>query len=134
MVERQSFSGDFLPLARAAALAHDQLFPDQPVKESKALDVIALALSALIPLYQRDTDSGALRALTESELATGRFTRGATTLEFPHHAPLRSLVVGREPLLGAINALREDTPISGRVSLTRRQMKTPGSTRRLAVR
>ena len=99
MGERQGLSGgnavqnflppDFLPLARAAALAHDQLFPEQEVKESKALDIIALALSVLIPLYQRDADSDGVRALSELELATGRFTRGATTLEFPNRPPLR---------------------------------------------
>lgn len=111
---------DFIPLARAAAVAHDELFPDQQPKESKALDVIALALSALIPLYQRDEGSGVLRALGESELATGRFTRGATTLEFPNRPPLRSLVVSRDQLLAAVEAMREDVLIVGRVSLTRR--------------
>jgi hypothetical protein len=111
---------DFIPLARAAALTHDELFPDQQPKESKALDIIALALSVLIPLYQRDERSGVLRALAENELATGRFTRGATTLEFPNQPPLRSLVVSRDQVLAAIEALREDTLIAGRVSLTRR--------------
>jgi hypothetical protein len=111
---------DYLPLARAAALTHDELFPDLEVKESKALDVIALALSVLIPLYQRDADSGALRALGESELSMGRFTRGATTLEFSDRPPLRSLAVSRAQLIGAIDALREDALIIGRLSLTRR--------------
>jgi hypothetical protein len=110
---------DYIPLARAAAISHDELFPEQEVKESKALDVIALALSVLIPLYQRD-DGGALHPLGENELATGRFTRGATTLEFPNRPALRSLVVSREQLHGAINALREDAVIIGRMSLTRR--------------
>lgn len=116
MVERQ----DYIPLGRAAALAHDHLFPEDP-KESKALDVLALALSALIPLYQRDAETDNLRALTDGELATGRFTRGATTLEFANRPPLRSLVVSREQLFHAIDGLREDTLITGRVSLTRRQ-------------
>ena len=116
MVELQ----EFVPLARAAALAHDQLFPGQPVKESKALDIIALALSALIPLYQRDLETGRLRALSESELSTGRFTRGATTLEFRDRSPLRSLVVSREQVFAAIEAVREDALLAGRVSLTRR--------------
>jgi hypothetical protein len=111
---------EFLPLARAAALAHDRLFPGQEVKESKALDIIALALSALVPLYQRDIETGSLRTLTDSELATGRFTRGATTLEFPDRPPLRSLVVSREQVFAAIEAVREDTMLVGRVSLTRR--------------
>jgi hypothetical protein len=111
---------DFIPLARAAAIAHDELFPDQQPKESKALDIIALALSVLIPLYQRDEGGAVLRALGESELSTGRFTRGATTLESPNRPPLRSLVVSRDQLLAAIESMREDTHIAGRVSLTRR--------------
>ena len=116
MVERQ----DYIPLARAAALAHDQLFQPESVKDSKALDVIALALSVLIPLYHRASEGDALRPLTESEIATGRFTRGATTLEFPNRPPLRSHLVSREQLLHAIDGLREDAIVLGRVSLTRR--------------
>ena len=128
MVERQeladSATPEFLPLARAAALAHDQLFPDQAVKQSKGLDVIALALSALIPLFQRDVESGALRALSESELSTGRFTHGATTLEFPSRPPLRSLVVSRRRLYQAIESLREDALLTGRLSLISRHCAT----------
>lgn len=124
MLERhvvaESAAPEFLPLARAAALAHDQLFPDQPVKDSKALDIIALALSALVPLFQRDVEDGSLRALSESEMTTGRFTRGATTLEFPNRPPLRSLVVSRVQLFEAIDRLREDTAVTGRLSLTSR--------------
>jgi hypothetical protein len=118
---------DFLPLARAASLAHDRLFPEQPVKESKALDVIALALSVLLPLYQRDGESGALRKLGDAETANGRFTRGATTLEFPDRAPLRFLVVARADLYRAIDQMAEDALTAGRVSLTLRQTprKTP---------
>jgi len=130
MVERQ----DFIPLARAASLAHDRLFPGQETKESKALDIIALALSVLIPLYHRDADTDSLRALTESELATGRFTRGATTLKFATRAPLRSLVVSRDQVYAAIGCLHEDTAIAGRLSLTRRQMKTPGKPGVSAIR
>ena len=116
MVERH----DFIPLARAASIAHDQLFPGQEVKESKALDIIALALSALIPLYHRDPESDTVKALSEDDLGNARFTRGATTLEWPSRPPLRSLVVSREQLYAAIEAMREDTLIAGRVSLVRR--------------
>jgi hypothetical protein len=124
MVERHAIADsatpEFLPLARAAALAHARLFPDQPVRESKALDIIALALSALLPLFQRDPETGALRALSESEMTTGRFTRGATTLEFTHRPPLRSLVVSRVQLHEAIETLREDALAVGRMSLASR--------------
>lgn len=119
--DRDAAAAEFVPLARAAALVHHQLFPDQPVKESKALDVIALALSALIPLYQRDMESGSLRALGEPEVATGRFTRGATTLEFPNRPPLRFLVVSREQLYAAIQTMRDDSLVAARVGLTLRQ-------------
>ena len=85
MIERQPTGEDaaimeYLPLARAAALAHDRLFPDQTTKDAKTLDVIALALSTLISIYERE-ESGALRLVTESELGAGRFTRGAMRLE-----------------------------------------------------
>jgi hypothetical protein len=112
---------DFIPLARAAALVHERLFPEQPSKDYKTLDVIALALSVLIPLYQRDMESGALRALEETEITAGRFTRGATTLEFPNRPPLRFLVVSRESLAGAIQKLQDDSLVAARVSLTLRQ-------------
>jgi hypothetical protein len=112
---------DFIPLARAASLAHERLFPEQPSKDFKTLDVIALALSALVPLYQRDMESGALRALGEAEIAAGRFTRGATTLEFPDRPPLRYLVVSREQLPAAIETLMNDSLLAARVSLTLRQ-------------
>ena len=112
---------DYLPLARAAALAHEHLYPDQPQKETKTLDVLALALSALIPLYQRDMENGALRVVTDEELHGGRFTRGATTVEFAHRPPMRFLVVGREPLLAAIQRLMGDSLVAARVRLTMRQ-------------
>jgi len=117
MVERQ----DLIPLARAAALAHDHLFPDDPVKETKALDVIALALSVLIPLYHRNPQDDTVRALSESDLAHARFTRGATTLEWRNRPPLGSIVVSREQLYAAIRGMREDSLILGRMSLVRRQ-------------
>src|SRR3954468_3518934 len=131
MAERQP---EYLPLARAAALAYDRLFPDQPVKESKALDIIALALSALLPLYQREGAGETLRPLTENEIRTGRFTRGATTLEFPDRAPLRFLVVARAQLYEAIEKMREDALILGRVSLTSRQAPRSPSTPATAPR
>lgn len=112
-------SQDYLPLARAAALAHEQLYPDQPHKETKTLDILALALSALVPLYQRDMDSGAVRRLPEGELGAGRFTRGATTLEFPHRPPLRFLLVERAALHGAIQRLMGDSVVCGLVRRTR---------------
>ena len=100
-------AGEFIPLARAAALVHDRLFPGHGVKDAKTLDVIALALSALIPLYQGDVENGALSALEPSAIARGRFTRGATRLEFPDRAPLRFLLVARRELFPAIDTIAE---------------------------
>jgi hypothetical protein len=101
-------AGEFIPLARAAALVHDRLFPGHGVKDAKTLDVIALALSAQIPLYQGDVENGALSALEAGEIARGRFTRGATRLEFPDREPLRFLLVARRELFPAIDALAKD--------------------------
>jgi hypothetical protein len=101
-------AAEFIPLARAAALVHDRLFPGHGVKDAKTLDVIALALSALIPLYQGDMEKGALMALEAGEIARGRFTRGATRLEFPNREPLRSMMVSRRELYPAIETIMKD--------------------------
>ncbi len=98
---------DFLPLARAAALAHERLFPGRPSKDAKTLDLLALALSELMPLYQLGAENGSLRALEKAEIAAGRFTRGATTLEYAHRPPLRSLVILRSGLDAALDQLEE---------------------------
>jgi len=126
---RDAAAAQFIPLARAAALAHDRLFPEQTVKDAKTLDLLALALSALIPLYQRDMESGALRALGEEDVAAGRFTRGAMRLEFADRPPLRFLVVSRERLAGAIQKLQDDSLLAARVSLTLRQSPKATSSR-----
>jgi hypothetical protein len=118
---RDAAAAQFIPLARAAALAHDRLFPGQSVKDAKTLDLLALALSALIPLYQRDMETGALRALGEEDVAAGRFTRGAMRLEFASRPPLRFLVVSREQLGGAIETLVRDALVAARVGPTLRQ-------------
>jgi len=112
-------AAEFIPLARAAALVHDRLFPGHGVKDAKTLDMIALALSALIPLYQGDMEKGALTALEAGEIARGRFTRGATRLEFPNREPLRSLMVSRQELYPAIDTILKDPTCPIR-KLTRR--------------
>ncbi len=76
-------------------MVHERLFPEHAGKESKTLDVIALALSAVVPLYRRDAESGAVERVAEQDLATGRFSRGATPLELGARPPLRFLVVAR---------------------------------------
>lgn len=105
---------NFIPLVRAAILAHERLFPGHAVKESKTLDLLALALSALIPLYRRDGDSA--ERLGEAEIAAGRFTRGAARLEFRDRPPLGSLMVSREQLGGALETLVRDSLVAARLS------------------
>jgi len=123
MIERQPTGeetvADYLPLARAAALAHDRLFPDQGSKDAKTLDVIALALSTLLQIYERE-ESGALRLVSESELAVGRFTRGAMRLEIAGRAPLRFLAVSRTAFYAALEKLPQDSLAAARASLTLR--------------
>jgi hypothetical protein len=122
----EAIGPEFIPLARVAAMVYERLFPDHAGKESKTLDVIALALSAVVPLYRRDAESGAVERVAEQDLATGRFSRGATTLEFgPPRPPLRFLVIAREDLARAIETLVRDSVTAARVSLTLRQSPRP---------
>lgn len=65
MTERQA---PLIPLWEAAAVAFERLFPQEEERDARLLDVIALALSALIPIYTRNKESGALRELTETEM------------------------------------------------------------------
>ena len=99
---------EYMPLARAAALAHDRLFPGQRVKEAKTLDLLALVLSAKIPLYQQDGETSPPRRLAPEEVGAGRFTRGATRLEVPGRPPLRFLVVARRELDAGLEAIATD--------------------------
>ena len=129
MTERHETVGpEFIPLARVAAMVHDRLFPEHASKESKTLDVIALAVSAVVPLYRRDAESGAVERVSEQDLSTGRFSRGATTLEFGGaRPPLRFLVIAREELSRAIETLVRDSVTAARVSLTLRQSPRPSA-------
>lgn len=101
-------AAEYLPLPRAAALAYARLFSEERVKDAKKLDLLAVAISALIPVYQEEEKGGTLRALTQAELARGRFTRGATRLELPGREPLRFLVVSRAELYPAIERIAKD--------------------------
>ena len=96
---------DLIPLARAAALAHNRVFPGESVRDMKTLDLLALALSTLVPLYQREGEKDAPRQLDPAEVAAGRFTRGATRMELPNRPPLRFLMISRRDLPGALEAM-----------------------------
>jgi len=115
---------DFLPLARAAALAYARVFPGESAREMKTLDVLALVLSTLMPLYQRESEKEAPREIEKATLAAGRFTRGATRLELAGRPPLRFLVVARRDLSGALEALAKDAAAIYRISaLTRARLQ-----------
>lgn len=101
-------AAEYLPLARAAALVHARLFPPEAAKDMKTLDLLGLAISAVTPLYTRDMKTGAVRPLDAADLARGRFTRGATRLEFADRSPLRFLLVSRRELYPAIEAIAKD--------------------------
>ena len=107
---------DLIPLARAAALAHNRVFPGESVRDMKTLDLLALALSELVPLYQREGEKDAPRLLDKTEIVAGRFTRGATRLERPTQPPLRFLMVSRRDLSVALKALAEDEAAISRIS------------------
>jgi len=116
---------EYMPLARAAALVHERLFPEEKLKETKTLDLLALALSTVTPLYQRLEETGEIRPLPPEDAAEGRFTRGATRLEFSDRPSMRFLLVRRDALDGALKALVDDPLAAGRVSLTLRQGARP---------
>ena len=71
---------DFIELSRAVARAHARLFPDEPYKDLRTLQVIALALTELIPMFWRDARTGERHQLNEMELAAAQFTRAMMDL------------------------------------------------------
>jgi hypothetical protein len=107
---------DFIPLARAAALAYTRVFPGGTVREMKTLDVLALVLSTMLPLYQRESEKEAPRLLDKATIGAGRFTRGATRLELAGRPPIRFLVVARRDLSAALEALAKDAAAICRIS------------------
>jgi hypothetical protein len=113
---RDAEAAEYLPLARAAALVHARLFPQESAKDVKTLDLLGLAISALIPLYQRDMKSGAVRALDSADIARGRFTRGASRLEIGGQAPLRFLLVSCRELYPAIERITKDARLHALVA------------------
>ena len=93
---RDAEAAEYLPLARAAALVHARLFPQESARDVKTLDLLGLAISALIPLYQRDMKSGAL--------------------EIAGRAPLRFLLVSRRELYPAIERIAKDARLHALVA------------------
>ena len=96
---------EYLPLARAATLLYARLFPGDKVKDAKTLDLLAVAISARMPLYQQEVENGPVRQVAAGDIARGRFTRGAARLELPDRPPLRFLMVSRRDLPAALQTM-----------------------------
>ena len=103
---------EYLPLARAATLLYARLFPGDKVKDAKVLDLLAVAISARMPLYQQEVENGPVRQVAAKDIERGRFTRGAARLEVPDRAPLRFLLVSRAALYAALDAMAKDPTLT----------------------
>lgn len=102
---------NFIALSKAVARAHSRLFPDEPYKDPRTLQVIALALTDLIPMYWRDARTGERHQLTEPELAAAQFTRAVMDL----------LSVPKVRFEAALATMQATSLDQARVSLTQRQ-------------
>ena len=101
-------TAEYVPLARAAALLYARLFPADKVKDAKTLDLLAVAITARVPLYQQEVENGPVRKIDEAYIARGRFTRGAARLEVADRPPLRFLLVPRAALYAALDPIAAD--------------------------
>ena len=110
---------NFIALSKAVVRAHSRLFPDEPYKDPRVLQVIALALTELMPMYWRDARTGERHQLTEPELAAAQFSRAVMEL----------LVVPKVRFEAAIQTLQATSLDQARASLTMRQSPRPASVR-----
>ena len=104
-----------IPLSTAVAQAHRRLFPDEPYRDPKTLEAIALALSALMPIYRPNSE----RELTEPELLAERFTESA----------MERLAVSAIRLEAALVTMQVASLEMARVTLTMRQSPRPSGRR-----
>jgi hypothetical protein len=110
---------NFIALSKAVVRAHSRLFPDESYKDPRVLQVIALALTELMPMYWRDARTGERHQLTEPELAAAQFSRAVMEL----------LVVPKVRFEAAIQTLQATSLDQARASLTMRQSPRPASVR-----
>jgi hypothetical protein len=110
---------NFIALSKAVARAHKRLFPNEPYEELRTLQVIALALTDLLPMYWREARTGERHQLTEPELAAAQFTR----------AVMEVLSVPKVRFEAALATLQLASLDQARVSLTLRQSPQPASAR-----
>ncbi len=104
-----------IPLSTAVAQAHRRLFPDEPFRDPKTLEAIALALSALMPIYRANSE----RELTEPELLAERFTESV----------MAQLAVSTVRLEAALVTMQVASLEMARVTLTMRQSPRPSGRR-----
>jgi len=110
---------NFIALSTAVVRAHSRLFPDEPYKDPRTLQVIALALTDLMPMYWRDARTGERHQLTEPELAAAQFTRAVMDL----------LSVPKVRFEAALATMQATSLDQARVSLTQRQSPRPATAR-----
>lgn len=105
----------YIPLSRAVAQAHRRLFPDEPVRDPKTLQTIALAFTELMPIYRASSK----QQLTEPELLNERFTESG----------MEELIVSKVRFDAVIATLQVTSLDAARVSLTMRQSPRAGARR-----
>lgn len=107
----------FIELTLAVSRAHSRLFPDDPYKDLKTLQVIALALTNLVPMFWRDARTGERHQLTEPELAAAQFTRAMMAL----------ISVPKVRFEAALDTMQVASLDRARVTLTLRQSPRPSA-------
>jgi hypothetical protein len=105
----------YIPLSKAVAQAHRRLFPDEPVRDLKTLQTIALAFTALMPIYRASSE----QQLTEPELINERFTESA----------MEELLVSKVRFEAALATMQVASLDMARASLTLRQSFRPSAGR-----
>lgn len=115
---------DLLPLSIAARRTYARFFPYHAFDESDAgrtLDTVALALSALVPIYKRDSRDAPLEKVSEQELSAGQFAKGATRIDFADGRPaIEFLAIKRADLDVALKTLERSIlpdPVASRAAI-----------------
>src|ERR1044071_5177853 len=98
-MSHEHMSSEFVPLEKAAARTYRELVGGEAAQG--LLDVVAIALSAYIPIYGARADHEPLARLSDEELARGSFTQGARRLP-----PFTRLAVTAADLAQGIERLR----------------------------
>ena len=109
----------FIVLSKAVVRAHSRLFPEESYKNPRTLQVIALALTELLPMYWLDARTGERHQLTEAELAAAQFTK----------AMMELISVPNRRFEAALEMMQSASLEEARASLTLRQSPRPVSAR-----